>query len=347
MMVPPRIAVIIASFNCTAACENCCFDSHPGIHKRLSNKQIMNFIDKIVEFQSIRLLVFTGGECFLLGNDLDRAIKYAHERNLDVRCVTNGYWAASELQATKRLEALKKVGLSQISFSTGDFHQKFVPEASVINGIVSALRLKISTSLVVEIQKDRKVSAERILSNKLLSEVLSEESAKKLFSIKNSHWMPMSLNGEVTQNRSSYANIFNIDKRKGCTDIFDHVVVTPDERIGLCCGLTRELIPELHLKEKDLNSLVENYHSAARDFLKLWIHVEGPEKIIAWAADKDPSIEWEYKYAHRCHACYALYQDSRIQEVIRKYYHEKEEEILERYRSMVDSKMPIISPQLT
>jgi len=56
---------------------------------------------------------------------------------------------------------------------------------------------------------------------------------------------------------------------------------------------------------------------------KLGQFFHGPEKILAWAATKDPSIQWENKYAHICHACRELYHDTRVRTVIRKHYEEK------------------------
>jgi hypothetical protein len=64
----------------------------------------------------------------------------------------------------------------------------------------------------------------------------------------------------------------------------------------------------------------EAAEAANEDFLKRWIRIEGPEKILAWAADLDPSIEWENQYAHRCQACRRIYADDRVKAVIREHH---------------------------
>jgi hypothetical protein len=45
-------------------------------------------------------------------------------------------------------------------------------------------------------------------------------------------------------------------------------------------------------------------------------HKIGPEKIVAWAATKDPTIKWENMYAHRCQACMRIYRDPKVKAVI-------------------------------
>ena len=57
--------------------------------------------------------------------------------------------------------------------------------------------------------------------------------------------------------------------------------------------------------------------------MKRWIRVEGPERILAWAADRDPSTEWEGMYAHHCQACLRLYKDEAVRTVIRDHHREK------------------------
>ncbi len=65
--------------------------------------------------------------------------------------------------------------------------------------------------------------------------------------------------------------------------------------------------------------------------MKIWIAVEGPDKILAWAASKDPLIKWENRFAHHCHACLMLFRDQRVRDVIRNHYQEKVPEILLRH----------------
>ncbi|MEM4326361.1 MAG: hypothetical protein QXU40_03600 [Candidatus Pacearchaeota archaeon] len=62
-------------------------------------------------FPTIKLLVFTGGECFLLGKKLVDAVRFASSLGLDTRCVTNGFWATSLQRASEWAKRLKEAGL--------------------------------------------------------------------------------------------------------------------------------------------------------------------------------------------------------------------------------------------
>ena len=325
--ISPTEATILASYNCTAACQHCCFDSHPGIKKRLTLEQILWFIDKANEFPKMKLIVFSGGECFLLGKDLDIAIKHATELGLTTRCVTNGYWATSYQMAVSRLSKKKEAGLTEINFSTGDFHQKYVPQENIINGAVASVELGISTVIVIEMQKQRRITRDYLRTNSHILNLMSN----KLFKIIESPWMPMSLGETVEQRTEKYLSINNLYNKKGCDSILNNIVATPNGQMGLCCGLTRELIPELNVEMPITESLQEVYNKAIEDFMKIWIYVEGPEKILAWAGTKDSRIQWQGKYAHHCHACLALYKDELVRNAIKNHYNEKVPDVLLRY----------------
>lgn len=84
-----------------------------------------NYVDEcMIHYgDSLKVLVLTGGECFLLGNDLNLIIDYASRIGLSVRVVTNGYWAKSPEIAKEKLLELSKCGLKEVNFSTGEDHQ--------------------------------------------------------------------------------------------------------------------------------------------------------------------------------------------------------------------------------
>lgn len=330
-IISPHSITILPSYNCTAACENCCFGCHPGIRERLSLDQMLAFVDEATKIRTVKLLVFSGGECFLLGDELNTVISYATQKGLYTRCVTNGYWAKSEKKALERLAALQKSGLKEINFSTGDYHQKFVPQSYIINGVLQAASLDMTAVIMVELQKDRKVNAASILSDERILQLIADPARSKLLKIIESPWMPMSIDEVIDQEKGAFLSRENLHQKLPCDSIFNTLVLTPHHQLGICCGLTRELTPELNLDLPEHYNLKQLYNNSINDFMKIWIYVEGPERILAWAASKDPSIDWEYKYAHNCHACLALFQDPKVRDAILGYYHEKVSEVLLRF----------------
>ena len=78
-----------------------------------NNKEIVKYIDEaIATYPSIKILVLTGGECFLLQDVLIKTIEYAKSKNLLTRVVTNAYWATTYENAVKRLEPIVRAGLT-------------------------------------------------------------------------------------------------------------------------------------------------------------------------------------------------------------------------------------------
>jgi HKD family nuclease len=327
----PISLTILPTYRCSAACQDCCFGSNPRVKGQIPLDMILSYIDQAANLKTIELIVFSGGEAFLLGEDLDTAVSYASKRGLLTRIVTNAYWATNEDFAYKRLKKLKDVGLTELNVSTGDFHQEFVPFRNVINATLASLSLAMPMCIVVESRLGRSFTEKNLLSEDRLRTALQDNTKNKFFKVIESPWMGNYDNETIQQDRSVYLNRDNVYLRKGCDSILANMVVTPYEKLGACCGLPREQIPELNigsLKEKTLGEL---YQEAVEDLMKMWLFVEGPERIIAWAATKDPTIDWENKYAHQCDACRALYHDPKIREVIKKYHQEKKADILFRF----------------
>jgi hypothetical protein len=281
---------------------------------------------------TIRLVCFSGGEAFLLNQDLVELVELAASRALMTRVVTNGYWATSERAALRRLEPLVEAGLNEINFSTGDDHAEYVPQSRIICGIAAALKLGMPVALMVESRAQRAVTAESLLPELEAHPDIAPALARSILTIVESPWMPFGEESKVIEQPSSaMATRYNLDQREPCRSVLSTVVVTPDEQLAMCCGLPREGIADLHagsLREESMKALVDK---GLHDFLKIWLFVEGPERILAWAASKDETIEWENLYAHNCDACRAMYRDDRVMTLIQEHYHEKFEEVTFKY----------------
>lgn len=147
----PQTLTLITTLQCTAACEECCFQCSPRESARMSAEEMISFTDMGADaFPDLGSVVFSGGECFLLGPDLDRAVAHARRKGMGTRCVSNGYWATSREAARRRMRALLDVGLTEMNFSTGDAHQVFVPWERVVEGAIAAAECGILSLISVE-----------------------------------------------------------------------------------------------------------------------------------------------------------------------------------------------------
>jgi hypothetical protein len=338
--VPPRLyrgpqtLCIQPTFQCSAQCADCGTFSSPYDKTTLGLEIMLSAIDqaKTMGFANV---VFAGGEATIRWEMLLKGIEHAHRCSLPARLVTNGYWATTPDIANARTAALIKAGLDEINFSTGDEHVRFVPAECVINAIVAAVSHGLPTHVMVELRSERKVTKNTITDDPRIRSLPAEQ--QQLLGFTESPWMPVDPGRVEAYADGIAASRENLADRVGCDSVLQTYIVQADGRIGACCGLGLRIIPELNVARTVGNEfLASAVTEAESDFLKLWIHTHGPEKILAWAAEKDPSIQWEDMYAHRCQACLRLYKDPTVREVVREHYHEMLAEVMQAH--WLDSK---------
>jgi hypothetical protein len=327
----PDTVTFLPTYDCTAACDNCCFGSHPGIAERLAPDRMLRHIDQVAALGSVRLVVFSGGECFKLGEDLVTAVARCTAHGLATRCVTNAYWARTEEAAVSRLRPLKDAGLGELNVSTGDEHQAFVPVGNVVNAVRAADAVGMSALVVVEAQQERSFTAAALRAEPRWAELADRHAAPVVFE---SPWMSMDAERPVPQSAAKNATRANLHRRAGCDSVLRTVVVTPDERLGACCGLTREQIPELTVGSLRTEAMADLVDTMFDDLVKIWIAVDGPDHILAWAATHDPSIAWEGRFAHHCDSCRFMYGDPAVRKVIVEHWEEVADDVLYRFAAI-------------
>jgi pyruvate-formate lyase-activating enzyme len=328
----PGTLTLITTYTCTAACRECCFECTPKVEGKLSLDDLLTAIDQGVEqFPSLKMAVFTGGECFLLGRNLDSAIAHASSLGLRTRCVSNGYWARTPDVAAARVKRLGDAGLTELNISTGDEHQEWVPFESVVNGALASAAAGIRTVVVIEGKENAAFTPQEVAANRRIVEFLKSHPNRHLLNFIRNVWIPFHEDTGITQPGDVYRRADNPEKLHGCDNILDNLVITPHRKVASCCGLTFEHIPEMKLGTLGQESLRTYYDNQLQDFLKIWLWVEGPENILLFAASKDPQIEYDNMYTHTCQACAVLHLDPRIRNVLRQHYHEKVSEVMFRY----------------
>jgi hypothetical protein len=331
----PTHLTILPTYRCTAACEQCCFESNPHTGGRIPIERILDYIDQAArDFPTLQLVVFSGGECFLLRDDLDRAIRRAASRGLATRCVTNGYWATSKAAARRRLGALYRAGLTELNFSTGDEHQKFVPFERVVHGATAAAEFGLNTVVVVEGCREARFTMQTALAHPALERFMRESPARRRLTLLNNVWMPFQAGRAVSQPDEIYRRRDRVERYGGCDNVLENLVITPHEQAASCCGLTFEHIPEMKLGSARSRPLRELYDAQMSDFIKIWLRVDGPEKILHFAASKDPGVAFPDDAMHPCQVCARLFLDRRVKEALKRHYLEKVPDVMFRYTMM-------------
>lgn len=304
--ITPRTLTIITTYRCTAACEDCCFECNPNIEHELTLEEIKESIDRATaKYPSIELVVFSGGECFMLKEKLFDAIGHCSQLGLLTRCVTNAYWGKTPNKAISNAEKLLDAGITEINISTGLDHQRWVNESTVINAAKALLEKDITTLITVEKDTIESNCLHSINSNPELLKIKKDKPGK--LKVISNTWMPFFTNSKIRGYNDSYS------VPKGCGQVFDNIVVTPKREIAACCGLTLEHIPEMKLCGIDeIEKYAELQHD---DFLKLWLRVDGPERIIQLIQPGHVK-----KFQHPCQACAVLHLEEETRKSLIKNY---------------------------
>ncbi|MFG1362372.1 radical SAM protein [Xanthobacter versatilis] len=322
MFIRPHTLSLITTHQCTAACDHCCFHCTPKVTKAIPHDRLHALVDEAARISSFRLIAFTGGECFLLGTVLDELIERATNHKLATRCVTNGYWAASSKGAARRIESAARSGLKEINISTGSFHSKYVPAKNVINAAIAAVGAGITTLINVELFAGSNFDLEEITTNSTLKVMIDE---KKLL-VQRSFWIDNA--GSVPIDHKPEHSRFQTSRIDGCKTALNVIAVTPDLDVIACCGLHMERIPDLHIGTVRDQTLGEAIAKAADDFLKIWIHVAGPERILQFVKQRRPDYDLPLNSVHPCETCLHLYNSPDALEVISANYKEAERDIV-------------------
>lgn len=64
--------------------------------------------------------------------------------------------------------------------------------------------------------------------------------------------------------------------------------------------------------------------------LKIWLYVDGPKKILDYVQEWDRTISAP-QFMHACQVCAYIYQNAKIQEVIRLNFKKCYKEVLDRF----------------
>lgn len=321
--ISPEAISLICTYKCTAKCIDCCFKCSPSRIDRLSFKQMVGIIDEATtQFSTIKIVVITGGECFTIGEELYELITYIHSKNLQVRIVTNGYWANSIEKSNYIIERLIDCRLNEINFSTGDCHQQWIPLDFVINGIIASIEHHIYTVVNVETNDNFSFTAKSLQTTPRLFPYNKSPYLKILSGI----WI--SSHTALTQNVAKMV----AHSPKRCKQLFKVLTVTPNKELTCCCGLTITTHSFLRLGIIKKGNIRQLWNSQFNDFLKIWLYTEGPEKIMQFVNDYDPTTTIpNVEQLHICGVCHYIFTNQKIITILQNNYKKVLPRILLKY----------------
>lgn len=329
----PRAITFLTTFRCTAACENCCFQCTPKIKKRMTLEEMKRYLDKCLEaYPSIKMLVFSGGECTLLKDDLTTMITYASSKGLHTRIVTNGWWAKSYKIAYEKIKAFKEAGLNEINFSTGDDHQEWVPFKYVRNAAVATVRHNLLCAINVETKDNSSFDIDKIMEkDKVFLDMASsnnEHCCKPRIHIERGIWAPIK---KSCENKITYKDYEDSINFKRCEHLYSIIPINPYGEVMACCGITCEQNPYLRLGNINREDIKTIYERAFDDVLKLWLFTEGPASMAAYINTKNGVEKPQIEPTHACVLCREIFRNPQNIELLRNNSKEFSSRIILKY----------------
>lgn len=301
----------LLTFKCPSKCRHCSYKAGPERIGFMDLTDTERWLTELTDTQLFQSLTVHGGEPFLYFEVLKEILKKAKELKVPQRWViTNGYWAKTKAIAEKKLDELKKSGLSCITFSADAFHQEYIPLETVRTGIEAATRIGFDM-IAVDSYLLGSEDADNVYNTltKKISEGLGELPNVQ-FSM-----FPADFEGRATDLLIEYVEPRaeiptgrcelpywlggDLENPEGIEIDFEgNVTLCP----GICIGnAINQSLPEV------LKSYDYRYHPIIRIIVE-----EGPIGLLRLATAK--GYKEDRKFVDECHLCYEM------RKFLRRYY---------------------------
>jgi hypothetical protein len=227
------------------------------------------------------------------------------------------------------MASLRRAGLDEIVFSTGTFHQKFVPAERVVHGARAAARAGIAARVSIEECDQSHVD------DAMLRAELRDPIERGMLAISRDPWIAdAGGRGAARLSHERLRAADGVDARGGCAVVMTTVSVTPDQELIACCGFPLEELPGLRIGSIAERSLADVLRTAPNDALKMFLHVAGPAGIAEFVARYEPGYTLPGSPVSICEACTALQRDRRAMRIAAEHVGEIAGELAARFAAM-------------
>lgn len=313
----PAQLTIITTNRCNAACSHCIMCSGKKRKETLTFDQIKKNIDQMKRIAKQGFVViFTGGEPTLLGDDLFESIAYADGLGIPSRIVTNAHWAKTPQDAERMVETLAECGLKEINISTDDYHVKYVPFSNVKNAW-DACHNKGFNAVVVGVSHSENDKITPDYVEKQFDEKLQrrfdragvERPFRKrdkdgtIYAMSNAQVMRLGRAAEELDDKSfKYKrNLRSLCGR--CSTIMSSVTVSPGNHVWACCGFECGDGGALDIGDLSKASMSSILKKGKENLLVQALGTLGPMNLKNYLSELEPDLVFRDKYTCVCDLC--------------------------------------------
>lgn len=300
----PNLMSLIVTYQCPLECAHCSIDSGPTRKHFMSIDDIKRYIAEASSVPSIRTIVFTGGEPFLLGKNLHLGVRIAANAGFNVRVVTSGFWARNYPRAVTLLRKLRDDGLKEVNISYDSFHKPWVTSTDVHNAVRASLEVGFPTVISVQVTKSEFYDLARLETELNLRELNSMTAPLFVYI---GAAAPVG-RGERTLKEDDLVDVNSLvsgscSDDTGCQSALRQFAVFPGGELHICCTENDSALTIGNLRTSSLADLINQGNENV--FFSL-LATRGPYGIKEILSELDDGLKFRDWYVNQCHLCKEL-----------------------------------------
>ncbi|MBO4266233.1 MAG: radical SAM protein [Lachnospiraceae bacterium] len=298
-----KIAIAMTD-KCSASCEMCCFKCSPEGKNTLSTDFMKDVILQASKINGIQSIGFTGGDPFMVFDQLLECSAYAHSLGLRVSVNTNGFWGKNEKRAFELVGKLKEAGVESMSFSADHIHQEYVPIAD----LKMAMRAVTAHNMLLDVTIMETSTSENIVR---MTEALRPEIYQS--SIANHPMLPA---GNALEKVKEGEFIRYFASKAAYCPFFGMASLNFDGNYYMCCSQFCREIPPLNLGSAHEVKLADlDRRISSNDYLYVMLR-----RGLSWYVDLAGQLGYEIPQylCSPCHCCYYVFRNEKLLDEIKE-----------------------------
>ncbi len=326
----PRQLTFITTDNCNAKCAHCIMCCSPGAHHSLTFAQMQKFVDDIISINPLELVVFSGGEPTLLGEDLFNIIAYCSSLGILTRIVTNAFWAKTRESARSMIRTLRECGLNEINYSCDDYHLPFIPFSYIKNAWIESKNVGFSAVVIANsygngdtVNPDfiMEQIGERIplrYDNQGLQSDLPMTATDGTLYILSNTTLQRIGRAKDTINDSKFRLVDDETMIKGgCPWLICQPAISPTGHLWTCCGLQsdgNQILDLGYIENKNLSKILD---TAGDHIFINALRYLGPMFLRNRLMEWNPSLSFRKNYGSNCEVCQDITENPAVLPTLR------------------------------